>query len=87
MSYSAVRPSVQALLQNLKGWEGMVGQGSHKVLNSIRRCRTSALGYHAYRCLDSECGAMQYQYHSCRNRHCPHCGSAKKEEWTQGPHA
>jgi hypothetical protein len=26
---------------------------------------------------------MQYRYHSCRNRHCPHCGSTQKEEWIE----
>jgi hypothetical protein len=83
MCHSAVRPSVQALLQRLKGWEGVVAAGSQKVLHSIRRCRTSALGYHAYRCTDTECGTMHYQYHSCRNRHCPHCGGTKKEEWIE----
>jgi hypothetical protein len=83
MSHNAVKPSVQALLQQLKGWETMVGQGSHKVLNSIRWCRTSQLGYHAYRCTDSECGQMQYRFHSCRNRHCPHCGATKKEQWIE----
>jgi hypothetical protein len=87
MSPSAVRPSVQVLLQQLKGWEGITGQGSHKVLHAIERCRTASLGYHAYRCEDSECGEMKYQYHSCRNRHCPHCGATKKEEWTQGAYA
>jgi hypothetical protein len=74
---------VQVLLQQLKGWEGITGQGSHKVLHAIERCRTASLGYHAYRCEDSECAEMQYRYHSCRNRHCPHCGSTKKEEWIE----
>lgn len=83
MCHPAVRPSIQAVLQRLKGWEEMVGQGSRKVLHSIYRCRTSALGYHAYRCTDSQCGTMQYQYHSCRNRHCPHCGAKEKEAWIE----
>jgi hypothetical protein len=83
MPSSAVKPSVQSLLRQLKGWESITGEGSHKVLHAIERCRTFALGYHAYRCLDSECGRMQYQYHSCRNRHCPHCGSTKKEQWIE----
>lgn len=78
-----LKPSVQALLHRLRGWEGITGQGSHKALHAIERCRTSSLGYHAYRCQDSGCGAMKYQYHSCRNRHCPHCGSTKKEEWVE----
>ncbi|MBK6477682.1 MAG: transposase [Saprospiraceae bacterium] len=24
---------------------------------------------------------LKYQYHSCRNRHCPACGSMQKEQW------
>ncbi|MEJ7683664.1 MAG: transposase zinc-binding domain-containing protein [Segetibacter sp.] len=49
----------------------MTSPGSHAVLSRIERCRTADFGYHAYRCSDSDCGAMQYVYHSCRNRHCP----------------
>jgi hypothetical protein len=26
---------------------------------------------------------MHYQYHSCRNRHCPNCGAGKKEQWIE----
>src|SRR5688500_2185681 len=26
---------------------------------------------------------MHYLYHSCRNRHCPHCGNHKKEQWIE----
>jgi hypothetical protein len=78
-----VKPSMQVLLQRLKGWEQVARPGSHQVLHAIQRCRTAALGYHAYRCSDSDCGAMHYQYHSCRNRHCPHCGTSKKEGWIE----
>ena len=65
----------------MKDWKQMVSEGSHKVLSRIERCRTADFGYHAYRCTDSDCGAMQYVYHSCRNRHCPGCGNSKKEDW------
>jgi hypothetical protein len=30
------------------------------------------------------CGRSHWQYHSCRNRHCPQCGSRAKEAWLQG---
>jgi hypothetical protein len=83
MCGAKVKPSVQTLLQQLKGWQEMVGSGSHKVLNAIQRCRTSSLGYYAFRCSDHECGAMHYRYHSCRNRHCPNCGGTKKQEWIE----
>ncbi len=77
------RATVQQLLQQMPGWKEMTAPGSHKVLSRIERCRTADFGYHAYRCTDSDCGAMQYVYHSCRNRHCPQCGNSKKEEWIE----
>ena len=54
-----------------------------KVMHRIRSCRTAALGYHVYRCSDENCGHIKYQYHSCRDRHCPQCGALKKEEWIE----
>lgn len=77
------RATVQQLLQQMPGWKDLTADGSHTVLSRIERCRTADLGYHAYRCTDSDCGAMQYVYHSCRNRHCPGCGNNKKEEWIE----
>jgi len=75
--------TVQHLLQQMPQWKETTSPGSHAVLSRIQRCRTAHLGYHAYRCTDSNCGAMQYVYHSCRNRHCPGCGNSKKEEWIE----
>jgi len=75
--------TVQQLLQQMPCWKDMTWPGSHAVLSRIERCRTADYGYHAYRCSDSDCGAMQYVYHSCRNRHCPGCGNNKKEEWIE----
>lgn len=75
--------TVQQLLQQMPGWTKLTSTGSRKVLSRIQRCHTAELGYHAYRCTDSNCGAMQYVYHSCRNRHCPACGHNKKEEWIE----
>jgi hypothetical protein len=77
------RATVQQLLQQTPGWKEMTSPGSHAVLSRIERCRTADFGYHAYRCSDSDCGAIQYVYHSCRNRHCPGCGNNKKEEWIE----
>jgi len=53
------------------------------VLQRLKICRTAALGYHVYRCSDDECGHIKYQYHSCRDRHCPGCGAIKKQEWIE----
>lgn len=54
-----------------------------KVLQRIKTCRTAALGYHVYQCSHAGCGHIKYQYHSCRNRHCPNCGAVKKQEWIE----
>ncbi len=53
------------------------------VLQRLKTCRTASLGYHVYRCSDEQCGHIKYQYHSCRDRHCPNCGAIKKQEWIE----
>jgi len=50
-----------------------------KAFRDILRCRTSALGGHAYVC--DECGHQEISYNSCRNRHCPKCQTIAKEQW------
>jgi len=50
-----------------------------KVVNSIIQCRTASLGGHVERC--EVCGYERSFYNSCRNRHCPKCGSLAKERW------
>lgn len=54
-----------------------------KVLQRLKICRTAALGYHVYRCSNPGCSHVKYQYHSCRDRHCPACGAIKKQQWIQ----
>jgi hypothetical protein len=54
-----------------------------QVLQRIKNCRTAALGYHVYQCTGDDCGHIKYQYHSCRDRHCPNCGAVKKQEWIE----
>jgi hypothetical protein len=55
---------------------------SHRqVMRAIERCRTPALGGHVYYC--PECSEVEYQYHSCRNRHCPKCQNAKGQQWLE----
>lgn len=53
-----------------KAWRGIVA------------CRTEALGGERLEC--GQCGHRQWQYHSCRNRHCPQCGMRAKDAWLQG---
>lgn len=50
-------------------------------LNLIRICRTAALGGHLDRC--PGCGFERPSYNSCRNRHCPKCQTAAKQEWLE----
>jgi hypothetical protein len=53
-----------------KAWRGIVA------------CRTAALGGQQLSC--DTCGHSHWQYHSCRNRHCPQCGARAKDAWLQG---
>jgi hypothetical protein len=48
---------------------------------AIEHCRTEALGGHVYHCPD--CDQHVYQYHSCRNRHCPKCQNEKAQHWLE----
>ena len=55
---------------------------SHRqAMRAIERCRTPALGGHVYYC--PECDESQYQYHSCRDRHCPKCQNGKAQQWLE----
>jgi hypothetical protein len=46
---------------------------------AIVACRTPALGGQRLRC--DGCGAQQWRWHSCRNRHCPQCQSRQRDAW------
>lgn len=84
LSYTKPRATVQQLL--LKQHVSLPVSPNLHVQNVLRRlkiCRTAALGYHVYRCSDDACGHLKYQYHSCRDRHCPNCGAIKKQEWIE----
>jgi hypothetical protein len=60
--------------------------GAHvKALRAIERCRTAQLGGHIAQC--NHCGAQQFHYHSCRNRHCPKCQTLAKERWLESRRA
>lgn len=52
-----------------------------KVLNALKKCRTTQLGGSAMACRD--CGTVHYILHSCRNRHCPRCQGIDKELWIE----
>jgi len=52
-----------------------------RALQAIQQCRTAALGGQVYGCTD--CGQLQYSYHSCGDRHCPKCQGQRTERWLQ----
>ena len=52
-----------------------------KVARAIRACRTAALGGQIYECLN--CGAVEFAYHSCRDRHCPKCQKFERAQWVE----
>lgn len=81
LSYASPCATVQQAL--LKFDYTAANAHSQKVLYSLKVCRTAALGYHVYQCSNDSCAAIKYQYHSCRNRHCPQCGALKKDEWIE----
>ena len=83
MSAVAKPVGLQQVLHTIDGWKANCGSGALPVLNAISQCRTQTLGYHLYRCSDNLCDHKKMQYHSCRNRHCPHCGNARKEDWIE----
>ncbi|MGD9148088.1 MAG: IS91 family transposase [Anaerolineae bacterium] len=52
-----------------------------QAMGAIEHCRTPLLGGHVYTC--ESCSETQYQYHSCRNRHCPKCQNDKAQKWLE----
>jgi len=84
LSYTTPRATVQQLLlkQHLP-LSTSTNVHVQNVLQRLKTCRTASLGYHVYRCSDEQCGHIKYQYHSCRDRHCPNCGAIKKQEWVE----
>ena len=58
---------------------GGLRAAERRALDDIAACRTAALGGTLARC--DQCGAVQYHYHSCRNRHCPKCQEDRAQDW------
>lgn len=56
-----------------------ITEEQYKAVNSIRVCRTEALGIDHY-CCDS-CGEITKVYHSCKNRFCPTCSWQDTVKW------
>jgi Putative transposase/Transposase zinc-binding domain len=56
-----------------------LGTAQARAWRAIVACRTAALGGERLRC--EGCGAQQWRWHSCRNRHCPQCQSRQRDAW------
>ena len=52
-----------------------------KAAAHILACRTGRLGGHLKVC--DKCGHTHFAYHSCRDRHCPRCGSLDQALWAE----
>jgi hypothetical protein len=50
-----------------------------KAWRAIAACRTAALGGQQWQC--DACGADEWRWHSCRNRHCPRCQKSAADAW------
>ena len=50
-----------------------------RVLRALVQCRTAALGGHRDRC--DACAQPAFSYNSCRDRHCPKCLTAARNDW------
>jgi Transposase zinc-binding domain/Putative transposase len=56
-------------------------QDQAKAAAHILACRTGRLGGHLAVC--DRCGHTHFAYHSCRDRHCPRCGSLDQALWAE----
>lgn len=63
----------------LRSHGGSLSGAQRQALADLARCRTAALGGHAYHCRD--CGRDRIAYNSCRNRHCPTCQASARARW------
>jgi hypothetical protein len=52
-----------------------------RVMAAITACRTPALGGQIYEC--QQCGAVEFAYCSCRDRHCPKCQKFARAQWVE----
>jgi len=53
----------------------------HSVMYDIAHCRSSGFGYHVDIC--DNCGKVEVEHNSCRNRHCPKCQGISRKKWVK----
>jgi Transposase zinc-binding domain len=72
-----IRSAGAAFIERNRQW---IGWKHVKVMLAMARCRTAALGGHVDEC--TRCGhRATISFNSCRNRHCPKCQTAAREQW------
>jgi putative transposase/transposase-like zinc-binding protein len=67
----------------LRDHAGSLRLGRHqaRVVRRLVACRTGELGSHLEQC--DRCGHIRFVYHSCRDRHCPRCGTLDQALWAE----
>ena len=65
----------------LKKFNDNIPYNHLKTAEDIMTCRTQVKGGEVYYC--ENCKSFHYVYHSCKNRHCPKCGSKDSEQWVR----
>ena len=55
--------------------------GHRRAIRDIVDCRTEVLGGHVVKC--DHCQAVDYAYHSCKNRACPKCHGNDTRKWLE----
>ncbi len=51
----------------------------HNVMNAVINCRSEWYGYHEDKC--DQCGHVERDFNSCRDRHCPKCQGISRKKW------
>jgi hypothetical protein len=80
----AERPTVYDALSRFGGdflQRQDVPFATRKVLNTLLRCRSPALGGHSFSC--DHCGFTAVLYNSCGSRYCPRCQGPRRYEWAE----
>lgn len=65
----------------LKRYGDRIPKTHLKAIDAIVTCRTAFKGGTTFKC--EKCGEIKYSYHSCKNRHCPKCGSHDSTLWLE----
>jgi hypothetical protein len=74
---------VGAILGRAAERDGCAGLSAEqrRAVEDLSACRTAQLGGRIEQC--SCCGAREYLYNSCRNRHCPKCQAGCRADWLE----